>query len=121
IADCGAPQDDQRVGIPMRRPIDSLLPYGCLPRLRVRMAWSEGGLGAVALEHLNPQLGQNRFGSSPVVIPAAVPLRVGSTPLLQFRQGSYNIPRTRSSDDRNDPVHEIRIADRPLECLISAI
>src|SRR5437899_6460288 len=50
VADRGAPQYHQRVGVPPSRPIDRLLANLHLTRLAVRVARGERSLDAVALQ-----------------------------------------------------------------------
>src|SRR5215470_12186251 len=55
-AEQGPAQDDQRVGVPFGGPVRSLLADRRLTPRRVGETWREGGLDAVALQGLDPDV-----------------------------------------------------------------
>jgi len=121
-AEQGAAQDDQRVGVPFRGPLRGLLADRRLACCRVGETRRQGGLDAVALQRLDPDVGQHRLARRLAVIAAAMPLGIAGKPRLQFGQLLVGIDRGPGRGvDRHDRVHEIGVGDRPLKRLVAAI
>src|SRR5262249_29462438 len=84
-------QDTQRVRVPGLGLVRRLFAYLGLPRFAVGVARGERRLDAVAFQHLDPELGQNRLGTARVIVPAAVPFGIGRKPRLQFGEVLFDI------------------------------
>jgi len=88
--------------VPRRRMTSEFGPIGCGPvdrRRRIsasrdaRSGYRPASAASmpVALQHLDPQLGQNRLGTTPVVIMSTVPFRVRGEPRLQLGEALLGI------------------------------
>ena len=121
VAERAAPQDHERIGVPALGPGGSLRADFRLARLGLGKAPGKSRLDAVALQHLDPQLGQNGLGLALAVVMPAVPIGIGGEPRLEFGEALFDVVRAGCGHHRHDRVHEIGIADGPLERLIAAV
>src|SRR6516162_8560028 len=82
----------------------------------------QGGLDAVALQCLDPDVGQHRLARRLSVIAAAMPFGIAGEPRLQLGQLLIGIDRGPGRGvDRHDRIDEIGVGDRPLKRLVAAI
>src|SRR5438874_2483158 len=117
-----APQDDQRMRIPVPCPIGSLLTDRRLALGRIGIARCQIGLDAIALQRLDPDLGQHRLAAGLSVIAPATPFRVCCEARLELGELLVGIDRSpRRGIDRHDRVHEVGVGNGLLKRLISAI
>ena len=117
----GLAQGDHRVGVELTGPAFRELPEARRTLIGVGDRAREHLVLPVALERLDAELEQRGEDPATLVVPAAVPVRVGGEAIEQTLHGGVPTRALGGGHDRDGAAHERGIGHRPLERLVAAV